>query len=325
MVLGTKNFTKTLDFLHFPRYHRSGRLSPFNVVTLYTQIPLGHCHVDRNTLLDVEHIRLVTLGHCPDHRSVHLSIEHFVPLDVMYMNWNTLCNVCNIGHCPVDRNTVIYTNCNWKLNWIHCRNIDGMLCDVYELKNSLTILWAVSRVLSQGRDQTLSLGIAVLCWGCLSICGVHSLVSIPACLCQRSNLSFHWFKLWELCCSLWSPCILNELVVTFVCGRSPWPMPALLDALVGALEGEGLCPPGWGLCLPRWLGLAARRMICMSRGLACPPGGVSACPVFFPFCRKGYMPICRLYYWYNWVLPVPRSFFSLSLYHRVVYLSLSFH
>ena len=104
------------------------------------------------------------------------------------------------------------------------------------------------------RDRGSLLRMPLNLWGSLP-------VSIPACLCQRSNLSFHWFKLWELCCSLRSPCILNELVVTFVCGRSPWPMPALLDVLVGALEGEGLCPPGWGLCLPRWLGLAARRMI----------------------------------------------------------------
>ena len=90
-------------------------------------------------------------------------------------------------------------------------------------------------------------------------------VDISACLCWRANLSFHLFRLWEPFCSLWSPCILYELVVTFVCGRSPWPMPALLDVLVGALEGEGLCPAGWGSLLVPWLGLAARHMICVSR------------------------------------------------------------
>ena len=141
-------------------------------------------------------------------------------------------------------------------------------------------------------------------------------VDISACLCWRANLSFHLFRLWEPFCSLWSPCILYELVVAFVCGRSPWPMPALLDVLVGALEGEGLCPPGGVLCLSPdwalppavWFACPILRISACLSGLACPPGGVSASPVLFPFCRKGYVSMCRLYQ-------------SLSLYHRVVSLS----
>ena len=120
----------------------------------------------------------------------------------------------------------------------------------------------------------------------------------------------HWFKLWELCCSLWSPCILNELVVTFVCGRSPWSMPALLDVLVGALEGEGLCPPGWGslptgvgsLLAPDWALLPAIWLCVLYR-------------YPFPFCHKGYADV-----------PLALDYFSLSSFllsfcHRVVYLS----
>ena len=116
---------------------------------------------------------------------------------------------------------------------------------------------------------------------------------------SRANLSFHLFNLWELCCSLWSPCILNVLVVTLVCGRSPWPMPTLLDALVGALAGEGLCPPGEGLCLPIgpclpaiwWLGL-----VCSPYDWAFPPTIWLSTSPLFPFAIR-VMPMCCLHYW----------------------------
>ena len=54
---GYEKFHKTLDLLHnfnLPLgITEVGDCLLSNVVTSYTQIPLGHCHVDRNTLLDV--------------------------------------------------------------------------------------------------------------------------------------------------------------------------------------------------------------------------------------------------------------------------------
>ena len=68
------------------------------------------------------------------------------------------------------------------------------------------------------------------------------------------------------------------VVASFVCGRSPWPMPTLLDVLGWCPSGWGSLPTGWGSllacrvlpacrmmigpCPPTvWLGLSAHRMI----------------------------------------------------------------
>ena len=88
-------------------------------------------------------------------------------------------------------------------------------------------------------------------------------VHIPACLCSRAGLSLYLLKLRQQGCSMLTPCILDALVVSLVCGRSLWPLPTLLDVLMG----DGLCPLGEGLCL---------------LGPVCPPS-VWALPAQYPF------------------------------------------
>ena len=148
---GMKNFSKTLNWflwilwllwfvlkITLSRYHRSGRLSSLieHIVSFNSHIIfIDNIRAIALSLgivfLSIEHFALVTLGHCPNLRSVLFSIEHFVPLDVMYTNCNSIEYIVRIGI-----HLLLY------LVFIQCG--------------------AVSRVLSQGRDQTLSLRITVL-------------------------------------------------------------------------------------------------------------------------------------------------------------------
>ena len=125
-------------------------------------------------------------------------------------------------------------------------------------------------------------------------------VDIPACLCSRAGLFSICSSCENRCCSLWSSCILDALVV-FLCmwevslttAHTPW-----LSWLVS-----------------HWLRVSA----CPS-GLACPSGHVClpyddcVCQYPFPFYHKGYNNVLLV----PDLLPFYHRVVSLSFYHRAV-------
>ena len=123
LLIPIQNFT-------FSRYHRSGRLSPFNVVSsLYTSLlQCGHIIYSIGTLWAIDVCQYWNTA-LIEHRFVLLSIEHFV--------------LVTLGHCPNHIRT------DRLLNWIHCtcRNIDRMLYNIYEAeKLTYYFIWCSSDV-----------------------------------------------------------------------------------------------------------------------------------------------------------------------------------
>ena len=162
-----------------------------------------------------------------------------------------------------------------------------MLYNIYKLKSHLLLCGAVSQVLSQGRDQALSSRLMLLCQGCLSVCRVHSLLTFLHVCVQEQIFPSICLSCENRIALLWLPCILDALVTSLVCRRSPWLMPALLDVLVGALVGEGLCPLGEGLCLPVGACMPTRSVwaLCAHRIMTVP---------FVSFTVR-VMPMCHLH------------------------------
>ena len=141
----------------------------------------------------------------------------------------------------------------------------------------------------------------------------------------RVVLSLHLLKLWHQGCSMLTPCILESLVISFLCRRFPWAMPMRLDAPVGVPLGMGV----WAFTAHHadWLGRACP-LVWLGLARTLFPFAIRVMPILFPFCHKGYIDVPMWWvlpvHWYDWVLPAPRS---LSLYHRVVSrcIALSFH
>ena len=176
-----KKIHKTLDFLHklqFSRYHRSGRFSFLCCVIALSLLQCGHIIYTNIILLSMlcHHIKSPSIWSHYIHKyhwATALLIGTLCTLDVTYMNW--------------------------KLGWIHCRNIDRMLWT----ENSLTILWGcVPGPLSWEGPSLVIKACGPLLRVPLNVQGSLP-VDIPACLCWRANLSFHLLRLWEPFCSLW--------------------------------------------------------------------------------------------------------------------------
>ena len=170
---------------------------------------------------------------------------------------------------------------------------------------SVGLMWGCAAGPSSGEGLSLVIKVHAPLLG-MPLYGQGSLpVDIPACLCCRVVLSLHLLKLWQQGCSVLTPCILELLVVSFLCRRFPYPMPTLLDVPVGVLPGKGVCLPCWyDWALPaHWYDWVL--------------------PVLFPFCCKGYIDVLMWWalpaHWYDWVLPVPRSSLLFSLLSPGVY------
>ena len=141
------------------------------------------------------------------------------------------------------------------------------------------------------------------------MCRAHSLLTfLHVCVVELPFLSIH-LSCDSLICSMLTPCILESLVVSFLCRRFPWVMPVLLDVPVGTLLGRDV----WALCAhpADWLGLACPPHwltgSCLPTGMTgpcLPTGLIRSAGTLFPFavrvmlilslCCEGYVDVLSL-------------------------------